>query len=295
MNTMGKTLVIINFLFALLFLAFVATVAVTGTNWKRYSDDLERELKVSRENTDILAGTKASLTNQLAFAEKKLKDVEEKYARDKKKAADDLAAAKEDGKKMLAQLEDKLVKGLMAGGELERIHAENNALTALIGQRDIKIVQLTEQVSKAEEKAQQMYNEARSHEERVGSLLERVRELERAKAQSQVVSAGSSPVAKDPNQPNPPPAYVKGVIEKIDPNDRTLVQISVGTDAGVGVNHTLEAYRLSPKADYLGMIRILDANAHKSVGRLMRGTTRATGAATELRVGDEVASEIRAR
>ena len=89
--------------------------------------------------------------------------------------------------------------------------------------------------------------------------------------------------------PRPPPAYVKGIIEKVE-RDSGLVQISIGTDAGVGKDNTLEAYRLRPRPEYLGMIRIIDANQHKAVGRLMR-VPSATQQPT-LREGDEVASTL---
>ena len=65
-------------------------------------------------------------------------------------------------------------------------------------------------------------------------------------------------------EPNPPPASVKGKIEKLEGD---LMRISLGTDHGVRKNHTLDVYRLQPEPKYLGMIRVVDANAGRAVAR----------------------------
>ena len=92
-------------------------------------------------------------------------------------------------------------------------------------------------------------------------------------------------LAKDPNAPNPPSNHVKGKIESVDTKDRTLVQISLGTDQGIQLNHTLEVYRVDPP-QYLGRIRIVDAKEHAAAGKLT------TGNRIPLQVGDIVASSL---
>src|SRR5262249_21071876 len=87
---------------------------------------------------------------------------------------------------------------------------------------------------------------------------------------------------RDPNAPNPPPGYVEGIITKLDSKDKTLVQISIGSDVGVNVDNTLEVYRLAPKAEYLGRIKILESTPHAAVGRLIR--TEFTGRRSPLQV-----------
>jgi hypothetical protein len=99
--------------------------------------------------------------------------------------------------------------------------------------------------------------------------------------------AGANPIVRTEFQV--PTAEVNGKIEKFDGD---LVQINVGADAGLAKNHTLEVYRLTPEAKYLGMIRIVEVGAKSSVGRLVpAGNT----ARPELRVGDLVASRLNTR
>jgi len=84
---------------------------------------------------------------------------------------------------------------------------------------------------------------------------------------------------------------VKGVIEEVDKADKKLVKISIGSDAGVRKDHTLEVFRTSPKAEYLGRILIVDADFRFAIGRLMP-QPGVTGAVT-LMPGDEVAGKLR--
>ena len=80
---------------------------------------------------------------------------------------------------------------------------------------------------------------------------------------------------------------VNGKVEKVEGD---LMQISLGTDHGVLKNNTLDVYRLSPEPKYLGMVRIVDANLHHSVARLVPvGNAQFR---TPLRVGDLVTSKL---
>jgi hypothetical protein len=113
--------------------------------------------------------------------------------------------------------------------------------------------------------------------------------LERKIALRDAGVGGDNHFAKDPNAPNPPSNYVKGRIDKINSQDGTLVEISVGSDQGLKEGHTLQVYRLSPEPRWLGMIRIRDAREHASVGKLVPGVSGNRGG---LQVGDIVASSI---
>src|SRR5439155_512641 len=66
---------------------------------------------------------------------------------------------------------------------------------------------------------------------------------------------------------NPPPGDVEGVVKKVD--ESGLVQISVGSDAGLARGHTLEVFRLKPAPRYLGQIRIVEVKRTEAVGRVV--------------------------
>jgi len=70
-----------------------------------------------------------------------------------------------------------------------------------------------------------------------------------------------------------------------------LVKISVGSDAGIRKDQTLEVFRMTPKAEYLGRLLIVDADFRYAIGRLMP-QPGVQGAVTLL-PGDEVAGKLR--
>src|SRR5262249_16125289 len=87
---------------------------------------------------------------------------------------------------------------------------------------------------------------------------------------------------------NPPAEQVEGRITQVY-RDRDLVQISVGSDAGLTPGHTLKVFRLDKVPEnsrFLGIIEIVSVRPHEAVGRLVRPT------ANDVRVGDRVASRI---
>jgi hypothetical protein len=74
-------------------------------------------------------------------------------------------------------------------------------------------------------------------------------------------------------------------VSRVHPKDRTLVEISLGTDVGVNEGHTLEVYRLKPQPEYCGRIQIIEAHPRNAIGRVVRGS--------KIEAGDEITSSIR--
>ncbi len=288
MRTIGIILVILNLIFAIVVAGFLVIDFATRTNWKQAYDTLKGEMQVARTNSDIVNKTLGPLKTQLKQVEADLETAKQNLV-DAKNAAD----AKEKSQEVTIQeLQGKVTDAnntlQIVVGEKERLKEEVKGLTATIALREKAILALQDDVRKYRSEAIANENVAKQMQSRNEHLLVQVQDLSkeifRAKA-----GIGSDTLIRDPNAPNPPTAKVKGQIEKVDPVDRTLVTISVGSDLGVNKNNTLEVYRLSPTPQYLGMIRIVDANHHKAVGRLMGA---GVGAPRILREGDIVASSL---
>jgi hypothetical protein len=84
----------------------------------------------------------------------------------------------------------------------------------------------------------------------------------------------------------PAPKDIRAKIDKIDEKDGNQVSITVGSDAGLQVNHMLGVYRTQPQPKFVGTIRIISVTPQRAVGRVVDG---ASGA---LQVGDEVTSQL---
>lgn len=300
MNTVGKTLVILNLLFALITGGFLIIDFATRTNWRKGFDDLKRELEVSQKNTETLQATNGRLMAEVKSLDAQLLDQLKKYEKLEKDTKDLVKKAKDDALTADGNRDKAILSSGQMTLELERLRNENKELLALLKKRQEMIVALEQEKNKYLAEAQAAINERDAALERNMNLLARLREVEVARAKAQVAagpastttSTSASPV-RDRNQANPPPFYVRGIIEAVDGTDRSLVKISLGSDAGIQVDHTLEVYRLYPRAEYLGMVRIVETDKHASVGRLIR--LDSTLPMPVVRKGDEVASKIMPR
>jgi hypothetical protein len=93
---------------------------------------------------------------------------------------------------------------------------------------------------------------------------------------------GRGPVWEQPAQP---PEQVEGFVRKVQDG---LVQISIGSDAGLQKGHLLEVYRLKPAPRYLGQVKVIEVRAGDAVAQ-------PSGRLPEpIQVGDRVASRIQA-
>lgn len=87
---------------------------------------------------------------------------------------------------------------------------------------------------------------------------------------------------------NPPAKEIRGTIDadKADEKDTSLVSVSIGSDAGLQVGHTLEVYRLNPQAKFVGTIRIISVTPQRSIGRIISGMMGG------FKAGDQVTSHL---
>jgi len=87
-------------------------------------------------------------------------------------------------------------------------------------------------------------------------------------------------------KPQPPPNDVQGAVTAI--TDAGYISINKGSDHGLAKGQTLEVYRMSPKPEYVGLMRLLSVNNHEAVGIIVEPRNRKV---TVLK-GDLVGSSI---
>jgi hypothetical protein len=285
MNTIGKILVVLNLIFALVVGGFLVIDFATRTNWKTAYEKLKDEMLVAGTNTNESGRTLQQLNTQVkrAVAER------EEW---KQKLIDQETVAKverESHKRMTDELIDKAkdadLNSQKAIAERDRLTKEVELLSGTVQNRDNVILALQKDNKQYRTEASAMKDLSEATQRRNVDLLAQIQDLLRKIALRDAGVGSENKLAKDPNAPNPPSNYVKGKIDRVDPKDRTLVQISLGTDQGLKLDHTLEVYRVDPP-QYLGRIRIVDAKEHAAAGKLT------TGNRIPLQVGDIVASSL---
>lgn len=285
MTTLGKILVFVNLAFSFITGALIIMVFVTRTNWKAGYDKLNAGITAVREENNTLKAQMKALLNekdaavQAAEGKTKAADAQVKLLQDEVKAAKDKLGA--------AQLQVAAANqnNTVAAAELDRRKNEVEAMEKLLKDREQKLATAQIEAKNLREQTVKAQIELASALDRNANLVTQnetlARENDKVRGKGPGAAAPGTAAAK-----NPPPEDVRGLIKQTDATTG-LVTISIGSDAGISVGNTLEAYRTKPQPQYLGTIRIMDVRHHEAVGKLISTQRRGL-----LQVGDEVASNI---
>jgi hypothetical protein len=88
----------------------------------------------------------------------------------------------------------------------------------------------------------------------------------------------------EPPASNAPPVDVVGRVKQVDKSG--LVLISIGSNDSLQRGQTLDLYRLVPRPQYLGQLRLIDVRSTEAVGRPVRKIR------VPIEVGDRVAADL---
>jgi hypothetical protein len=276
MNTLGKLLVVANLVAALAVGAFLAIDYTSRVNWKEVAEHRADELNAIKKSTEADQKTKQDLKNENLRLQGEL----------------DAKMIHHNGVEGQLRLEIDRQKGLVlvhkeaselailnhakSIEEAKRLAAEVVLLVETVKKREAEILQYQQKNAEYAQKYTEKELEAKTAVARAQNLFQQLKEKEiyianilargGAGDASKVVDAR----VRDANFQNPPPVNVRGLINAVDKDDRSLVQITIGSDAGLQKDHTLEVYRLSPSVQYLGTLRLLDVRHDVAIGRVVR-------------------------
>lgn len=294
MNTLSKILIFVVFVLTFVVVGFLTHTFAARTNNAFTAEQYKNELDIARKNNAAMMATLEAVQNQLTTAkadlEAKKQDINLNTAQWTVREAELMTAFKQSEDR--AKLTDiNFEKALVAQ---QRLKKEVDELSNVVEDREKRLVALHTKFKDTQDLAISLDRDLKFSQERNQILIKRVQELEYEISNALVAKSGdtSGALPKDPSASNPPQKFVKGVVERVDSTDKSLVRVSLGTDHGLKVNNTLEVYRLSPTTEYIGQIRIEDAHHHTSVGRLVR----TPGVAPRpIREGDVVSSSLTPR
>jgi hypothetical protein len=286
MNTIGKILVVLNFVFAIIVGVLLVFDFAARNKWKDAYEALKKEGAIVASSRDESVRANKSILNDLAQAVQTI----DGYKKDKEVLEIAKAVAEDkyklDIEEFKQKLQDKDVNLAAIAAANQRFTQEIEGLNKTISAREQAIVKLEGTVKELTLKTLTSESLASARQQQNENLVEQIRALSVKIARLEGgLNPGADPI-RNPNAPNPPAVLVNGKIEKVDGD---LVQIPLGTDHGLNKNNTLDVYRTQPEAKYLGMIRIVDANHHKSVGRFVAVGAQAR---PQLKEGDLVTSKL---
>jgi hypothetical protein len=286
MTALGKILIFLNLVFALLVGILIIQVYATRTSWRGAFERTSGFLTVSEANVKTL---RADIDDVKKKKDDEIKAVQGDLAKEKAEVARQQGLVAQADKQLQAERANHQQQRDNAGvsnAELERRQQETRALTAELNKANATVAEQQKQNKQLQDEKMQAVINYNSEHDRNVRLLENMRQtsqkLELAEKKLQNLGSGVT-VAESRN---PPPEDVEGII--LDTDAKTgLVTISIGSDHGISVGNTLEVFRIKPEPKYLGTIRIVDAQAHQAVGRLTAAPRYGA-----LAKGDIVASKI---
>ncbi len=258
MNLVGKILTVIIFVLSIIFMTMAMMTYATHQNWRVSATDLKTKLDTAKSENAKLASEKTDLETQLS---------EEKTNRDASltKLSNELKLLKDQQEKREKALEttDKDKRQLVATleaqqQELSRFRKEMDALRTAVDQarkdRDLHF----NEVVKMTDELHQVVNE-------MSQLKTRNTELAADLAKMQNVMRHFN---VDPNADvSLTPPDVKGQVTAV--LGGGIVEISIGSDAGLRKGHKLEIYRTGSKGDaYVGRVEITKTEPDKAVGKI---------------------------
>jgi len=294
MNTLGKLLVIVNLLFALATGAFLAVDFAARHKWRQVAEERTEELTVMKANLKTMQESVQKYADELKRAKADFE--ESQYSYNGRLGQKDLLV--EQQKKEIIKHKDAMQAAILnvekANEETKRLQQEVVFLSGVVKDREKEIAKTQALSAQLQIQNQAYQSERNSALARAQNLFQQLKEkeilLNKALAGPTTGTVAMVPSIRDPNFQNPPPTNIKGLIQHIDKVDRSLVQISLGSDAGVQKDHTLEVYRLGPQPEYLGRLRVLEAYPQLAIGRVIRPNNNPN--ASPLQDGDQVATKL---
>ena len=284
MTFVGKILVIVIMVFALVFLAMSTVVFVTSKNWmvetkkeRQKSDDLKKKLH------DANAASEA--------AKKEAADYKAQYDQDKKTLDNRLAAQQDEITRSQAEITS--VKGHLAVAQ----QTAKSATDEMEAKRQ-QTLQLRQQLSAVEKQANEYKLDQAEKNDKIRDLERKfdTSEKRNGELRDQVAryttlltrNGLSTDISQIKGLENPPP--VVGEVKRIDPTNRNM-EITIGSDDGLVVGHKLYLYRLSPRPEYLGEIAIVQVDPDQAVAKVVGKTYMGK----KIKEGDIVSSTIKPR
>jgi septal ring factor EnvC (AmiA/AmiB activator) len=257
MNLIGKIFVVLILVMSLVFMSFAVAVYGTHRNWKAEAEDQAKKVAIARD--------------ELAKAETQRDELQAKLKQEQEARVQALGKLEEQRKELQTQ-RDELVK------ERDNLLVKDKEAVAALNSAQQNLARLTKEVEGLRTEIRDAQGERDKHFDRVVELTDQIHQAQgevkrlqerRVQLASQLASANlvldRHGLHKDlPVDGIPPQLF--GKVLAVNRDD--MVELSLGTDDGLRVGHTLEVFRGSK---YLGRVEVLHATTDRAVAKIVPG------------------------
>ncbi len=270
MTIIGKILTFLIFVFSLLFLGFAIIINNTNKDprtkqsWYEQVQILKNSVKNHQDDLKAKMEELDSLRSQFVSLGKELQETKSRAETEKSELINRASVAENAKDAAVTKLQQNQVALGVFTADLEKKTKETLELSDRLKQADITKADLNSKLTianntrvAAQIEAQTFKNrlaEAEAENTRLAREIENIREQKTQPTNS-----------ADLSKPQPPPVDVQGKVTGVT-SDGIYIEINKGSDHGLAKNQTLEVYRLSPKADWVARIRIIQVSDHSAVG-----------------------------
>jgi myosin heavy subunit len=257
MNFIGKILVVLIFVMSLVFMSFAVAVYGTHQNWMAEAEKQENLVDIAR--------------NALTKAEEEQKKLEAELTREID-AREQALAKLETERKGLAAEREELVK------ERDALLVKDKAAVAALDTAQQNLARLTKEVMGLRTEIRAAQDERDKTFDRIVERTDQVHQLQgeakrlaerNIQLAAQMASADLVLERHGLHRDMPVdgiPPMLRGKVLAI--NRDNMVEVSLGTDDGLHVGHTLEVFRGSK---YLGRVQVLRTTTDRAVGKIVPG------------------------
>jgi hypothetical protein len=283
MTVVGKILVFVVLIFSLLIGALLIADYTTRTQWA----DGFAKLKGRYE---MAVASEQAYRKQTETLQQTIDKLDKREKTELNAALANVRALEDAAKELRGQLAEQSKKSNKSDAvatagqkEIEKRQSDAEELRKTLKEQTDANVKVVKDMNKVREDKVAAEIQLRSMTDRANQLQAQLQEAYKELVRTR--SGGGRGGARVVGAKNPPQENVEGLVKNTDPSSG-LVTITIGSDAGLAKGQTLEVFRLSPAAKYLGTIRILEVTATQAVGQ---PTGRMTAPP---QAGDRVASYI---
>ena len=284
MTFVGKILVIVIMIFAVIFLGISTVVFSTSTDWKKATEtargEVQKQQSKNQELTAQLDAAKKDLTAAKASHEAAKKEMDNRIAAldaDSKQRQDEITQSRTALEVAQQSTKTSLDEATALRQETTLLRDQKSAVEDQANKYKIRQTELNDQIrilTRERDVAKENNKDLRDRVARFSTLLR---------------SKGLSDDITNIKGLESPP-IVHGEILRVDAQNKK-VEISIGSDDGLVPGHELYLYRVKPRPEYLGKIKILSTDPDQAVGQVIGTISQGK----KIQEGDIVSSTIRPR
>jgi len=280
MTYVGKILVMVIMVFALMFLGVSTVVFTTATNWKQETAKVKEKVnELTTKNNDAntqVEGLKKDLEAASKSAGEAKKALENKIAalttdieqlnKDTTAARAEVTAAQESARTALVEAEHRR-------NETNVLREQKLAVEKQADEFKLRQAELNDQIrilTRERDVAKKNSDDLRDKAARFSALL---RQNGLSDNISQVKGLSSPP-------------DVHGEVARVDQNNK--LELTIGSDDGLVVGHELVIWRQKPRPEYIGRVRIIAVDPDQAVGVVVGKTIQGK----KIKEGDIVSSSF---